>query len=125
MAVAAGASDPVFSIAVVTLVNDSAKFARSTTGDCTEYFAVTGWNSVAKRLEVCRRVLRQAVRDRGQRLPLPTAPAIALVAAFAAAGWPLKDRLDHRTSIDLSDLGQMQVDHRRLQRATGTACVDG
>jgi len=106
MAVATGTSDPVFSIAVVTLVNDSAKFTRSTTSDRTEHFAVTGRNRVAKRRKVCWCVLPQAVRDGGQLLLAPTATLVtAFVLAFA--GWPLKDLFDHRTGIDLRDLGQM------------------
>jgi len=122
MAVTTRAADPVLSLAVVTMVNDSTQLTRSTTGDRTEHFAVTGGNRVAKRLKVCRYVLPQAVCDRGHRLPLPTALAVALRAA--AAGWPLKDLLDHRAGIDFGDIGQMQVDHRRLQRAMTEILLD-
>ena len=89
MAITTRASDPMFVAAAVTLVVDPAKFARSTTRDRADHLAMTKWYRVAKRFQVSRCVLPEAVRDGWHRL----------------LGLPSKDPLDGLPCVDFGRFG--------------------
>ncbi len=108
MTITTASPDPMLSAATVTLVQDSAKFPGSATGDRTEYLAVTGRYRVAKRLKIARCVLPKTVRNRGHRLTFR----------------PPEDLLDRLPRIRLGRFGQVQVDQRRLQTAVAHVLLD-
>jgi len=108
VSIATTASDPMLSTTAITLVDDPAQFAGATTHDGAEHFAMTKRNVVSKSFQVCRCVLPQGIRDRRHALTLA----------------PPKDLFDRLPCIGLGGLGQMQIDHRRLQAAVTEVLLD-
>jgi len=109
MSVPARTADPVFTATIVASIDDAAQLSRPATHDRTENLAVSHRHPIAERLEICRCVLPQAVRHRKHRLLLTA---------------PTKELLDRRSRIDFRRLGQMQVDHGRLQAAVAEILLD-
>ena len=103
MPIATRTADPMLSTTPIAFVQDSAQLARPATRDDADHLAVHEWHSLAELVEISRCVLPQAVRNRSHRLVF-VRPAS-------------KELLDRLPRVDFGDLGQMQIDHCRLQAA--------
>ncbi len=110
MPIATRTTDPMLSAAPIAFVQDSAQLARSATRDRTDHLAMHERHSLAELLDVSRCVLPQAVRNRSHRLVF-VRPAS-------------KELLDRLPRVDFGDLGQMQIDHCRLQAAVAQVLLN-
>ena len=102
--VAARASHPVLMAAVVAFKDHMTQFARSTSLNRTQDFALVKSDFVSTLLKKRLAMLPQTVGD-GRHVAAP------------GSSRPTKQRVNHFACIGHLSVRQMQIDHRRLQTA--------
>ncbi len=109
MPIAAGATDPVTGLARLAAIHHVAKLTRFATRDQSQHLAVMGRHALLVLGDVAGSKRSQCIGD-GQVRRLRDGDH--LLAGFLAAD---KQLVDDLSRIRFGGLGQMQVDHRRLQ----------